>query len=105
MLTELPPLYYESYRELTVEVIILRKLQNMFCLMSSTATFKTPAPGAYSPEKVHPQGERHAPAYSMGSRSRYRKRKYAHFYPALLNSSDLIKENKEIGIWGHSGDP
>jgi len=38
------------------------------------ATFKTPAPGAYSPEKVHPQGERHAPAYSMGSRSRYRKR-------------------------------
>ena len=50
--------------------------------MSSTATFKTPAPGAYSPEKVHPQGERHAPAYSMGSRSRYRKRKYTHFYPA-----------------------
>ena len=73
--------------------------------MSSTATFKTPAPGAYSPEKVHPQGERHAPAYSMGSRSRYRKRKYAHFYPVLLNSSDLIKENKEIGICGQSGDP
>jgi len=73
--------------------------------MSSTATFKTPAPGAYSPEKVHPQGERHAPAYSMGSRSRYRKRKYAHFYSALLNSSDLMKENKEIGISGQSGDP
>lgn len=37
-------------------------------------SFKTPAPGAYSPEKVHPQGERHAPAYSMAQRTRYRKR-------------------------------
>lgn len=37
-------------------------------------TFKTPAPGAYSPEKVHPQGETHAPVYSMGKRTRYRKR-------------------------------
>jgi hypothetical protein len=36
-------------------------------------TFKTPAPGTYSPEKVHPQGERHAPVYSMGHRTRYRK--------------------------------
>ncbi|XP_062516960.1 ciliary microtubule associated protein 1A-like [Corticium candelabrum] len=36
-------------------------------------TFKTPAPGTYSPEKVHPQGERHAPNYSMGQRTRYRK--------------------------------
>ena len=36
---------------------------------------QTPAPGAYSPEKVHPQGERHAPAYSMAMRTRYRKRK------------------------------
>ena len=40
-------------------------------------TFKTPSPGAYSPEKVHPQGERHAPAYSMGSRTRYRKSKFS----------------------------
>lgn len=37
-------------------------------------TMKTPCPGAYSPEKVHPQGERHAPAYSMAMRTRYRKR-------------------------------
>lgn len=44
---------------------------------ASTVTFKTPAPGAYSPEKVHPQGERHAPVYSMGNRTRYRKRKKA----------------------------
>ena len=36
--------------------------------------FKTPSPGTYSPEKVHPQGERYAPAYSVGARSRYRKR-------------------------------
>ena len=38
-------------------------------------SFKTPSPGAYSPEKVHPQGEKHAPSYSMGQRTRYRKRK------------------------------
>ena len=37
--------------------------------------FKTPGPGTYRNEKVHPQGEKHAPAYSMGSRTRYRKRK------------------------------
>lgn len=37
-------------------------------------TFVTPSPYAYSPEKVHPQGERHAPAYSMGARTRFRKR-------------------------------
>lgn len=35
--------------------------------------FKTPSPGAYSPEKVHPQGERHAPQYSMSNRTRYRR--------------------------------
>lgn len=34
--------------------------------------FKTPGPGNYQNEKVHPQGERHAPKYSMGSRTRYR---------------------------------
>jgi len=37
-------------------------------------TFVTPSPYAYSPEKVHPQGERHAPNYSMRARTRYRKR-------------------------------
>ncbi|XP_065906296.1 ciliary microtubule associated protein 1A-like [Dysidea avara] len=36
--------------------------------------FKNPAPGQYSPEKAHPQGEAHAPCYSMSSRTRYRKR-------------------------------
>lgn len=36
--------------------------------------FKTPGPGTYRNEKAHPQGEKHAPAYSMGSRTRYRKR-------------------------------
>lgn len=36
-------------------------------------SFNTPAPGTYSPEQVHPQGERHAPAHSMGSRTRYRQ--------------------------------
>ena len=35
--------------------------------------FKTPSPGAYKPEAVHPQGERHAPQYSIGARTRYRK--------------------------------
>lgn len=40
-------------------------------------SFKTPAPGSYSPEKVHPQGERYAPAWSCGARTRYRKRKWA----------------------------
>lgn len=36
-------------------------------------SFKTPHPGAYKPEQVHPQGERIAPRYSMGFRTRYRK--------------------------------
>ena len=39
----------------------------------SIDTFKTPSPGDYNSEKAHPQGEKHAPAYSMGSRTRYRK--------------------------------
>ena len=38
-----------------------------------TAKFKTPSPGTYTPEKVHPQGERHAPIFSMGTRTRRRK--------------------------------
>ncbi|XP_033108860.1 outer dense fiber protein 3-like [Anneissia japonica] len=37
-------------------------------------SFVTPSPYAYSPEKCHPQGERHAPVHSMGARTRYRKR-------------------------------
>lgn len=35
--------------------------------------FSTPSPYAYSPEKCHPQGEKHAPVYSMGSRTKLRK--------------------------------
>ena len=35
--------------------------------------FKTPGPGSYKPERAHPQGERHAPKYSMASRTRYRR--------------------------------
>ena len=30
------------------------------------ATDKTPAPGAYSPEKTAPLGEKKAPSYTMG---------------------------------------
>ena len=41
--------------------------------------FKTPAPSAYYRERVHPQGERKAPVYSMGSRTKYRKSKYSGF--------------------------
>lgn len=39
-----------------------------------TDIFKPPGPGTYDNHKVHPQGERHAPKYSMGARTRFRKR-------------------------------
>ena len=54
--------------------LCLHSLTSFLCSLS-LVSFKTPAPGAYSPEKVHPQGERYAPAWSCGSRTRYRKRK------------------------------
>ena len=54
---------------------LLHCTSKLICVCCLVDTFKTPAPGTYSPEKVHPQGEKHAPAYSMGSRTRYRKRK------------------------------
>lgn len=38
-----------------------------------TDTFKVPSPGLYSPEKVHPQGERHAPQYSISARTKMRR--------------------------------
>lgn len=38
------------------------------------ATDKTPAPGAYSPEKTAPLGEKKAPSYTMGARTKLRKR-------------------------------
>ncbi|XP_071486674.1 ciliary microtubule associated protein 1A-like [Diadema antillarum] len=55
-------------------------------------TFITPSPYAYSPEKVHPQGERHAPVYSMGARTRFRKRDQApapnnYTVPVLIGSN------------------
>nr|XP_009858590.1 outer dense fiber protein 3-like [Ciona intestinalis] len=36
--------------------------------------FRPPGPGTYDNHRVFPQGERAAPAYSMGGRTRYRKR-------------------------------
>ncbi|KAL5499636.1 hypothetical protein EMCRGX_G011088 [Ephydatia muelleri] len=53
--------------------------------------FMTPSPGAYYPEKVHPQGEKHAPSYTMGTRTRYRKRDptpspNTYTLPAMLGS-------------------
>lgn len=39
-------------------------------LLCYPEVFKTPAPGAYYPEQVHPQGEIHAPAYSMSARTK-----------------------------------
>lgn len=39
----------------------------------SSDTFKVPSPGLYSPEKVHPQGERHAPQYSISARTKMRR--------------------------------
>jgi len=35
--------------------------------------FKSPGPGTYDNHKVHPQGQRRAPAYSMSQRTKYRK--------------------------------
>ena len=67
-----------SGSRLFAKVIIRRHLswQSLRILFLSyifIASFKTPSPRAYYPEKVHPQGERHAPKYSIGFRSRNRK--------------------------------
>lgn len=40
---------------------------------SSIEPYKTPAPGIYRPERVHPQREPRAPSYSMSNRTRFRK--------------------------------
>lgn len=42
--------------------------------MKELVSFSNPAPGAYSPEKTAPLGEKKAPAYSMGARTRLRKK-------------------------------
>ncbi|ESO87577.1 hypothetical protein LOTGIDRAFT_207007 [Lottia gigantea] len=46
---------------------------SMLARQQGKKIFNTPSPGAYCPERVHPQGEKHAPKYSIGSRTRYRK--------------------------------
>jgi hypothetical protein len=58
--------------------------------------FKTPGPGSYRPERAHPQGERHAPKYSMASRTRYRRcdsypASNAYGLPSLLGSRLVTK--------------
>lgn len=60
-------------------------------------TFVTPSPYAYSPEKCHPQGERHAAVYSMGARTRYRKRDQqpapnSYNLPALIGPQIINKQ-------------
>ena len=52
--------------------------------------FKAPGPGAYAPEKKPVPGERSAPSYSMGSRTRYRKSKQlASYYPQCKITSKV----------------
>lgn len=79
----------EIHLLLIYEIKIIRVTSFSFIL--PTDTFITPSPYAYSPEKVHPQGERLAASYSMRARTRYRKRdqqpaanKYT--LPSLLGS-------------------
>ena len=62
-----------------------------FTILVSADIFNTPSPGAYYPERVHPQGEKHSPTYSMGARTRYRKRDASpspnsYTLPSLLGS-------------------
>lgn len=49
---------------------------SLYARHKELASFKTPGPGAYQPERNATcfQGEKKSPLYSMGSRSRYRKR-------------------------------
>ena len=58
--------YFKSCKQSRMDVIVLNFILGYF---------STPAPCAYYKEKVWPQGEVKAPMYSMGSRTRYRKRK------------------------------
>ena len=60
--------------------------------------FQTPAPGTYKTEVVHPQGERHAPSYTMGARLPIRRgdsnpaaNRYA--LPPLLGSNQINKRS------------
>ena len=51
---------------------------SLVLLLTVSAGFKTPGPGAYAPETKQTcfQGEKCPPAYSMGARTRYRKSMY-----------------------------
>ena len=60
--------------------------------------FQTPAPCTYLTERVHPQGERHAPAYTMGARFSVRRcdsnpapNRYG--LPPLLGSNQINKKS------------
>lgn len=54
----------------------LHQPQHMYVMQLCTSELlKSPGPGAYAPEKSPPQNMIQAPSYSMGSRTRYRKRK------------------------------
>ncbi|CAH1796692.1 unnamed protein product [Owenia fusiformis] len=60
--------------------------------------FKTPAPGCYHPEKVHPPGERHSCKYSMGFRTRCRKRDLnpasnVYALPPVMGSTQANKQS------------
>ena len=61
-------------------------------------SFKTPGPGTYYNERCHPQGEKHAPKYSLSSRSRYRRfdsnpAPNCYTLPTMLGSKVVGKES------------
>uniref|UniRef100_A0A452J7D2 Outer dense fiber of sperm tails 3 like 1 n=1 Tax=Gopherus agassizii TaxID=38772 RepID=A0A452J7D2_9SAUR len=65
-----------THRKSTGDIKICTKLTNtcMQIPLSSVLTILrdlTPAPNEYHTEKVHPQGEPYAPAYSLADRTRY----------------------------------
>jgi len=69
--------------------------------------FKTPAPGAYSPEKCHPQHEKHAPSYSLAARTRFRKRDTtpapnANTLPVLISNNPVKKSAPCYSLTGRS---
>jgi len=71
---------------------------SMLARQQDPANFNTPSAGAYSPEKVHPQGERHAPVFSMSTRTRLRKRDQnpapnRYLLPKMLGSNQPNKSS------------
>ncbi|EDV19764.1 uncharacterized protein TRIADDRAFT_33050 [Trichoplax adhaerens] len=66
--------------------------------INTTSSFQTPAPGAYSPEKVPPMREKRPAAYSFGSRTNYRSTNStpapnAYTLPSLLGSRIALKSS------------